>query len=137
MIYLAHPYAARELGKKIQAQLEALHYEVVNPFDREEQEIYAAAIAENRPFSPDECESIVLGDLNQVESCEEVVSLWTGDYSIGTAMEVFFAASIGIPVSSLYLLTNYGNGVIHPWVSYLTTVFTSESDLIRDFANRN
>ena len=135
--YLAHPHAEREYGKKIQKLLEDSGYLVCNPFDREDQERLSLIAASNRPFTDDECENLVEGDLSNLSVCDVVVAIFKGSVQmVGTCMEVFYASNnLMMPVFSLYLWQNYGNGVVHPWVNYLTTVVHTEEDLIKEMAS--
>lgn len=135
-LYLAHPHSERELGRKIKGILEDAGYDVINPFERAGNEVYIKAIADNRPFTDMECEEIVEGDLDAISQCDGVVAIWAGTGpTVGTPMECMYASEfLDLPVFSLYLWDNYGNGVIHPWINYLTTVVKSEEELVNKLA---
>ena len=128
-IYLAHPYAEREYGIKIQKLLEDSGYSVCNPFDRPEQESYDQAVIDQRPFTYDECEELVEWDLKHIMDSDCVVVLVVGSGPfIGISMEISYATiHNGLDVFCLYLT----DGIIHPWIKYLTTVVHTEEELLK------
>lgn len=127
-IYLAHPFDEREAGKELQKYLEKHGFEVTNPFEREEQQIYNRVIESKKNFTKLQCKEIVEGDLDKIRDADIVVAMITNTSSIGTPMEIFFASYILCkPVVCLY--TKEGT-YIHPWIAYLTIPVTGKMEVL-------
>lgn len=67
---------------------------------------------------------IVEGDLQDIRECDAML-VWFDRPSIGTAMEVFFAASVlRIPV----VVVDVSNSPLSPWLAYHATSVTKSMD---------
>lgn len=74
-LYLAHPHAAEHLGISYSEMLtEKTGVQFVNPFTD----------------LGSKSEGVVRADLKAIEAADGILALITGDYSIGTSMEIFF-----------------------------------------------
>jgi nucleoside 2-deoxyribosyltransferase len=130
-IYLAHPHSDRERGLILQAKLEALGFEVINPFISVEQKIWDAVLASDGKFTAEHVRGIVEGDLRKIEESDAMVAMVTGKASAGTHMEVFYGSRIlHRPVFSLYESIYEGHS-IHPWYRYLTKPSLTEESLLK------
>jgi hypothetical protein len=127
-VYLAHPFAQKAEGKRIQTQLEALGLEVVNPFERGEQAIYEVKLAPGGGgLNSQDCEDIVRMDLEKIDQTDAVVALLIDSGSVGTFMEIFYAGHVvKHPVLSLAPTPRYAE---HPWIRFYTTVYQTEAAL--------
>lgn len=125
-VYLAHPFLAKERGTQLMKKIEALGIEVVNPFVRE-QKIYGEVFSWETIHSDQRARKIVEADLRAIEECDAIVAMVTGDPSIGTHMEVFYASRIlHRPVFVLYELKGS-----HPWYQFLTVTFPNQEELLQ------
>jgi len=120
-LYLAHPILSREdIRKKELAFEERTGIELVNPFyDGGETDMialldsgkvtlqeYAARLNGNGKG-----EEFVEGDLRAIDRADGVVAvIYRGTPTIGTSMEIFYAAQTGKPV---YIVTNFPE---HIWL---------------------
>jgi nucleoside 2-deoxyribosyltransferase len=127
-VYLAHPFAQKAEGKRIQTQLEALGLEVVNPFERGEQAIYDVKLAPGGGgLNEQDCADIVRMDLEKIDQTGAVVALLIDTASVGTIMEIFYAGHVvKHPIFSLAPTPRYAE---HPWIRFYTTIYTSENAL--------
>jgi len=115
--YLAHPHEDQAEGKLLQKQLEALGIKVVNPFDRNEDNLDWY----ERSHSPEDAERVVERDLKWIEETDAVFAYVPKAIVCGTAMEIFYAAHIlGKPVFIL-TIPQYR---FHPWLMRHGQVFT-------------
>ena len=130
-VYLAHPWMDRAGGKTLQTKIEALGIEVVNPFEKVEQQIYDKAIkhGDGTALSDADIVQIVEGDLAEIDGCEGVVAyLPDGVPSLGAIMEIFYAGNI--LRRGVYVLTDSERVAGHPWIRYHALVFKNEDDLL-------
>lgn len=131
-VYLAHPFLAKERALALMKKIEALGIQVMNPFVREEK-IYGKIFGWDTIHSDQRAQKIVEGDLREIEETDGVVAMVTGDASIGTHMEVFYAARIlHRPVFVLYEVKGS-----HPWYQFLTKTFSTEQELLQALNNWN
>lgn len=150
-VYLAHSFGQQARGLAIQAKIEAAGLEVINPFQRGEQALidsYLAGASKGETLGtptgelpPDICKLIVDMDIDKIDKADGVVAILQAPPSIGTIMEIFYASYIQHkPVWTLYEIDANGRGPDgrthrHPWIKHLTTICTSEEDLVAQFAN--
>lgn len=127
-VYLAHPFAQKVEGKRIQTELEALGLEVINPFERGEQAIYEAKLGHDGDgLNAQDCADIVRMDLEKIDQTDGVVALLIDNASIGTIMEIFYAGHVvKHPILSLAPTPRYSE---HPWIRFYTTVYKTEDAL--------
>ncbi len=126
-VYLAHPYAHREVGTKIQGLLEGAGITVLNPFDRPEQ----PEIDKLWPELPHSwCEEIVRGDLRNINSADTVVAILVGDKTIGTAMEIYHNTVVNGRTTFSFILDDHYK--THPWVRTLTRPHYTIESLITE-----
>lgn len=127
-VYLAHPFAKKDEGKRIQTELEALGLEVVNPFERGEQAIYDVKLAPGGGgLNAQDCADIVKMDLDKIDATDGVVALLIDNASVGTIMEIFYAGHVKKhPIFSLAPTARYAE---HPWIRFYTTVYRTEDML--------
>jgi hypothetical protein len=129
-IYLAHPYGEQELARAIQAQLEAMGIQVINPFIHLEKPEWSDAIRVGVDLPLEQCDEMLEGDLGAIEIVDAVVAVYSDKISIGTSCEGMWASRhVKIPVFSLYLVKKYS--FIHPWVRSLTQVHRTVSALLK------
>jgi nucleoside 2-deoxyribosyltransferase len=133
-VYLAHPFAKKDEGVRIQRELEALGLEVVNPFERGEQAIYDVKLAPGGGgLNEQDCADIVYMDLEKIDQTDGVVALLIDSASVGTIMEIFYAGHVvKHPVFSLAPTPRYAE---HPWIRFYTTVYSSEESLYTALAS--
>jgi len=71
-----------------------------------------------------ECvKEIVEGDAQDIRESDLVLVMFTAT-SVGTAMEVFYAASLGLPV----VVINQSDKPLSPWLKYHATHFVDSAD---------
>jgi nucleoside 2-deoxyribosyltransferase len=127
-VYLAHPFAKKDEGVRIQRELEALGLEVINPFERGEQAIYNVKLAPGGGgLDAQDCADIVKMDLEKIDQTDAVVALLIDSASVGTIMEIFYAGHVvKHPIFSLAPTPRYAE---HPWIRFYTTVYQTEEAL--------
>jgi nucleoside 2-deoxyribosyltransferase len=104
-VYLAGPPFAEEYRRRAAALVDQIGWEAVDPMRRD----YRGRTEGNEA-------EIVEGDLAEIESCDAVLAAFTSPDE-GTAMEAWYAHSIGKPVIA------YTAGTpAHPW-----TVFVADA----------
>lgn len=128
VVYLSHPIRSRSLATEIHSTLIRDGFEVIDPFDRPNQEHYAhLRLTKAREFTREECLAIVVGDIERIEKSDVVVAVVSGEFSIGTPMEILCAFDMGKPVFCLWACDE----LINPWVSlFCTSVERSLDKLI-------
>lgn len=150
-IYLAHSFGQQARALTIQGVIEGLGIEVINPFQRGEQQLIdqhlaGAPVGETLgtpkgELPPEICKMIVDMDIEKIDRADGVVAILQAPPSIGTIMEVFYAGYIRrIPVFTLYELDAAGKGPDgrthrHPWIKHLTTICETTDVLYTSLAN--
>jgi len=115
--YLAHGVAVKERGSKLQVKLEALDFEVLNPFIIANQKLRSSIMVEK--------------ELRAIETSDILVAIITPE-ARAAHMEVFYSARIlQHPTFVLYDTQIDPGRNFHPWYDYLTSVWGSESELLR------
>ena len=115
--YLAHGGAIKERGKQLQVKLEALGFEVLNPFVIVNQSVASSSMVEK--------------ELRTIEGSDILVAIVTPE-ARATHMEVFYSSRIlQHPTFVLYDTQVDPGRIFHPWYDYLTSVWGSESELLR------
>ncbi len=128
-VYLAHPFLDMTYGRELQAKIEALGITVLNPFQRNEQAVYEAIIANKEVFGATHSRNIVEGDLRLIEQVDAVVAICNDKASIGTHMEVFYASRI--LRRKVFVLYQKSFPVkVHPWYEYLAMNYSTEAELL-------
>lgn len=132
-VYLAHSAHEKLLGRGIQRELEAMGYEVYNPFDYEEK---------NRPFwdendeviwdgapTKKQCIVIIDTDLKEVENSDIMVCIYPEELvTFGITCEMKHAWDNGIPVYTYMPEKIKG----HPWIVGMSEkTFTHLGELIK------
>lgn len=129
-VYLAHSFDQQPRGLSVQACLEEVGIEVINPFQRGEQAMIDKALKEDGELSPRVCEMIVTMDLEKIDMADGVVAVLQFPPSIGTNMEIFYASYIKHkPVFTLYEGAD-GRSHKHPWIKHLTIISETSDDLV-------
>lgn len=138
-VYLAHSFGQQTRALGIQAVIESMGIEVINPFQRGEQALIdkylaGAVTGENLgtpkgELPPEICKMIVDMDIEKIDKANGVVAILQAPPSIGTIMEIFYAGYIRqIPVFTLYEIDSVtgkgpdGRTHRHPWIKHLTTI---------------
>ena len=110
-VYLAGPPFAEEYRRRAAVLLRASGFEPVDPMRRDFRGNTAGHEAE-----------IVEGDLEDIRACDAVLAAFTAPDE-GTAMEAWYAHSIGKPVIA------YTAGTpIHPWTTYVAREVRADLD---------
>lgn len=128
-VYLAHPHSQKNEGKRIQTEIERLGIEVINPFERGEQEIYDRKLGpDGTGLTDEDCANIVEMDLAKIDRADFVVALLLEpEKTLGTYMEIFYTGyCTGKPV---IVYTPFNRLAIHPWIRYFGSVVEDESKL--------
>jgi len=102
-IYLAGPPFAEEYRRRAAALLLAAGLEPVDPMRRD-----------FRGNTQGHETEIVEGDLADIDGCEAVLAAFTSSDE-GTAMEAWYAHSLGKPV-----IAYTGGSPVHPWTVYVS-----------------
>jgi nucleoside 2-deoxyribosyltransferase len=119
-IYLAGPPFADEYRRRAASLLREAGPEPVDPMRRD----FGGATQGHET-------EIVEGDLADIRDCDAVVAAFT-DADEGTAMEAWYAHSLGKPV-----VAYTGGTPIHPWAVYVSLeVHTDLEDAVRALAER-
>jgi len=108
-VYLAGPPYADEYRRRASALLGGCGCESVDPMRRDFRGRTQGREAE-----------IVAGDLADIESCDAVLAAFTSPDE-GTAMEAWYAHSIGKPV-----VVYTGGTPPHPWTVYVADVLCAD-----------
>jgi nucleoside 2-deoxyribosyltransferase len=108
-VYLAGPPFAEEYRRRAAALLHAVGLEPVDPMRRDFRGNTAGRETE-----------IVEGDLEDIRGCDAVLASFTAADE-GTAMEAWYAHSLGKPV-----VAYTGGSPVHPWAAY---VAVTDADL--------
>jgi nucleoside 2-deoxyribosyltransferase len=101
-VYLAGPPFANEYRRRAEQLLRSAGHEPVDPMRRD-----FRGATEGRETE------IVMGDLEDIRSCDVVLASFTAPDE-GTAMEAWFAHSVGKPV-----VAYTGGSWAHPWTVYV------------------
>ena len=119
-VYLAGPPFAEEYRRRAAALVDQIGWEAVDPMRRDFRGRTVGNEAE-----------IVEGDLAEIESCDAVLAAFTSPDE-GTAMEAWFAHTIGKPVIA------YTAGTpAHPWTVYVAdAVYDQLEDAVHALASR-
>ena len=126
-VYLAHPYAHRDIGEKVSTLLTGAGINVVNPFHRPEQ----AEIESQLPnLTKEWCEWIVRTDLQHINASDTVVGIWVGRNMVGTAMEIYHNAVVNGRATFSLVLDDYYK--THPWIRTLTRLHFNVESLIEE-----
>src|SRR5712691_9422743 len=110
-IYLAGPPFAQEYRRRAAALLRAAGLEPVDPMRRDFRGHTAGHESE-----------IVEGDLEDIRACDAVLAAFTAPDE-GTAMETWYAHSLGKPV-----IAYTGGTPAHPWAVYVSLEVHSDLD---------
>ncbi|HET7568872.1 MAG TPA: nucleoside 2-deoxyribosyltransferase [Gaiellaceae bacterium] len=102
-VYLAGPPYAEEYRRRAGELLRAAGLEPVDPMRRD-----------FRGRTEGHEEEIVAGDLEDIRSCDAVLAAFTAADE-GTAMEAWYAHSLGTPV-----VAYTGGTPLHPWAAYVS-----------------
>ena len=108
-MYLAGPPYAEEYRRRADALVRQIGWEPVDPMRHDFRGQTQGKEAE-----------IVEGDLAEIESCDAVLAAFTFPDE-GTAMEAWFAHSIGKPV-----VAYTGGAPPHPWTVYVADLVCEE-----------
>src|SRR3989304_3476787 len=92
-VYLAHPYAERELGRGAQRTLEKEGFRVLNPFERPEQQEFDRSLAAGG-LTDSQCDRLVRMDLAKIDESHLLAALLTEKTALGTPMEIFYARTV-------------------------------------------
>ena len=131
-IYLAHPFDTRkamrqwELETEIQSDID-----IVNPFyDHNRNDVHAIDDGTMGRYEKLIASDIVERDLELVRSCDAIIGIISGDFSVGTLFELAYAYYIcNMP---LYIVCTNGHEE-HPWIKYhATDVYTCLNELQKD-----
>ena len=113
-VYLAGPPFADEYRRRASALTAAAGFEPVDPMRRDFRGRTTGNEAE-----------IVEGDLADIDGCDVVLAAFTAADE-GTAMEAWYAHSLGIPV-----VVYTGGTPAHPWTTYVAaSVHASLDDAV-------
>jgi len=109
--YLAGPPFADEYRRRAAELLRARGWEPVDPMRRD----FRGRTEGNE-------REIVEGDLTDIDACDAVLAAFT-EPDEGTAMEAWYAHSIGKPVVAWT-----GSASVHPWTVYVSRSVHAELD---------
>jgi nucleoside 2-deoxyribosyltransferase len=129
-VYLAHPFSKKDdVERNFQPLLEAVGLEVLNPFQRPEQETYDKVLAPGGGgLTAKHCAEIVRMDLEKINAADGVVAALVDDNMIGTIMEIFYTAHVtGKPV---FAYTPRDRERKHPWIRFYCTVCPDQVALL-------
>ena len=110
-VYLAGPPFAEEYRRRATALLQATGLEPVDPMRRD-----------FRGHTAGHENEIVEGDLEDIRVCDAVLAAFTAADE-GTAMEAWYAHSLGKPV-----IAYTGGTPIHPWAAYVSREVHADLD---------
>jgi nucleoside 2-deoxyribosyltransferase len=110
-IYLAGPPFAEEYRRRAAALLRDAGLEPVDPMRRD-----------FRGRTVGHETEIVEGDLADIDGCDAVLASFTAPDE-GTAMEAWYAHSLGKPV-----VAYTGGSPVHPWCAYVSTEVYADLD---------
>jgi nucleoside 2-deoxyribosyltransferase len=108
-VYLAGPPFADEYRRRAAALLREAGFDPVDPMRRDFRGNTAGYEAE-----------IVEGDLEDIRGCDAVLASFTAPDE-GTAMEAWYAHSLGKPVVGYT-----GGSPVHPWAAYVSVVTATD-----------
>lgn len=130
-VYLAHPYMMKDfIQREFQPVLEGIGLQVINPFQRPEQETFEKAMAATG-LTRRMCDDIVRMDLEKIDAVDGVVAVLDGENSPGTIMEIFYAAyTRRIPVFTHHGYDQKGRNRKHPWMRSLTIICPDQQVLV-------
>ena len=124
-IYLAHGFEeCQVIGREVQAELTGAGVIVLNPFDRPEQPLYNKMVVDGVDFNKEVSAKIVSGDLGMIDLASGVVAI-PGRTSIGTYMEIFYAAHVWR--KPVFLLWLHQSLYKHPWLNHFTHYYTDQA----------
>ena len=136
--YLAHPLDSRQKIREWELGLEKrLDIELINPFydiDRIEiKEIDNNTRKNKYELSEEECELLVLRDIDLIKNSQGIIALVDGSISYGTIMEIAYAKMMA---KYIYMIVTNGHEK-HPWFKYhANKIFTDfkslEEELIHE-----
>lgn len=129
-IYLAHPHSKKDEGVRIQQEIEHLGIEVINPFERGEQEIYERKLGpDGTGLTDQDCSDIVNMDLDKIDRADMVVALLLDpEKTLGTYMEIFYTGHCTTKPVLVY--TPIHRLAVHPWVRYYSNIVEDEAKLM-------
>lgn len=113
IIYLAHSGNRMAEGKELQQFLEKNGFEVINPFDYDENARHLAEFWNGYPElreNKELCKDIVKKDLDSINKADILVAQVL-EPSIGTSMEIFYAFTSG---KRICILTE----IVSPWLMH-------------------
>ena len=116
--YLAHPASFIEEAKTLQARLEALGINVINPFERQKDDPHEWWAT---PHSPQDAKRVVERDLKWIRKSDALFAFIPEPQGFGTMMELFYAAKLLEKPVFIYTTKKYR---FHPWLMYYGQVFT-------------
>jgi nucleoside 2-deoxyribosyltransferase len=108
-VYLAGPPFAEEYRRRAAALLRAAGLEAVDPMRRD-----------FRGNTSGHESEIVEGDLEDIRGCDAVLAAFTAPDE-GTAMEAWYAHSLGKPV-----VAYTGGSPVHPWSTYVSVATAAD-----------
>ena len=112
-VYLAGPPYAEEYRRRAAALVREIGWEPVDPMRRDFRGQTEGHEAE-----------IVDGDLAEIDSCDAVLAAFTSPDE-GTAMEAWYAQSLGKPV-----VAYTGGTPPHPWTIYVSDAVHADLELV-------
>jgi len=127
-IYLAHPYAMKEYAKELQKKIEALGFNVLNPFYSTK---YHKRLSEEWREKPSQklAEQIVEKDLRAIQKTDISLIILGTCITYGTTCEMFYSHSIN-HLTLVLALEDFAKS--HPWVmTCATEIFMTEEELLR------
>jgi len=116
--YLAHPAEERVTVNEIQKLLEELGINVINPFNRTEDDPQEWR---KIPHSPEDARRVVERDLAWIRQSDAVFAYVPEAKACGTMMEIFAASKLMNKPVFIYTTPQYR---FHPWLTYFGQVFT-------------
>src|SRR6184192_4773800 len=108
-VYLAGPPYAEEYRRRAKTLVRALGWEPIDPMRRD----YRGRTEGNEA-------EIVKGDLAEIAVCDAMLAAFTAPDE-GTAMEAWYAHSLGTPV-----IAYTGGTPCHPWAAYVSAEIRAE-----------